>query len=176
MFYHFNELIKSGSVFWFCALTGSGMFFIQFIINIFSGTNHDNFDAGDTTNASNNSADARNFKWFSMQAITGFLMMFGWTAITCQREFGLKIFPRLEYQLHQAFLQLSSFALFLNMQKNFKVLEALIELKMLLVKRPMFISPFQKTGSAKSRFHCKILPMKLMPFLTILKHCPLLHV
>ena len=25
-----------------------------------------------------------------MQAITGFLMMFGWTAITCQNEFGLQ--------------------------------------------------------------------------------------
>lgn len=93
MFYYinyFNELIKSGSVFWFCALAGSGMFFIQFIINIFGGMDQDNFDVGDTTDASNDAADARRFKWFSMQAITGFLMMFGWTAITCQSEFGLK--------------------------------------------------------------------------------------
>lgn len=79
---YFSELIKSGSVFWFCALTGSGMFFIHFIINIFSGTNQDNFDVSNTADANSDSADARKFKWLSMQAITGFLMMFGWTAIT----------------------------------------------------------------------------------------------
>lgn len=97
MFYYidyFSELIKSGSIFWFCALTGSGMFFIQFIMNIFGLSDQDSFDAGDAA-ASNNvddvdSSDVRKFKWFSMQAITGFLMMFGWTAITCQSEFGLQ--------------------------------------------------------------------------------------
>ena len=97
MFYfinYFYELIKSGSVFWFCALAGSGMFFIQFIINIFGGT--EGFDAGDTGvsdsihDAGHDSSDIRKFKWFSMQTITGFLMMFGWTAITCQSEFRLQ--------------------------------------------------------------------------------------
>lgn len=87
---YFSDLIKSGSVFWFCALSGSGMFIIQFIINIFGGTDQDHFDAAD---ASSDSSDARKFKWLSMQAITGFLMMFGWTAITCQSEFGLKNTP-----------------------------------------------------------------------------------
>lgn len=93
MFYYinyFNELIKSGSIFWFCALTGSGMFFIQFIINIFGVTDQESFETGDTTDSSGDSLDARKFKWFSIQAITGFLMMFGWTAITCQSEFGLQ--------------------------------------------------------------------------------------
>jgi hypothetical protein len=96
MFYYiniFNELVKSGSLFWFCALAGSGMFFIQFIINIFGGADQDNIDVGDTTDASSNSADVRKFKWFSMQTITGFLMMFGWTAITCQKEFGFQNIP-----------------------------------------------------------------------------------
>jgi hypothetical protein len=93
MFNYFNDLIKSGSVFWFCALAGSGMFFIQFIINVFGGTDQDSFDVGETTDTSSDAADARRFKWFSMQTITGFLMMFGWTAITCQIEFGLKNIP-----------------------------------------------------------------------------------
>jgi hypothetical protein len=96
MFYYinyFNELIKSGSFSWFCALTGSGMFFIQFIINIFSNTDQNNFDIADSTDSSNGSEDARKIKWFSMQAITGFLMMFGWTALTCQHEFDLHHIP-----------------------------------------------------------------------------------
>jgi hypothetical protein len=92
---YFNELIRSGSIFWFCALAGSGMFLIQFIINIFGMGDHDSFDASDISSDTNHdggqdSADAKKFKWLSMQTITGFLMMFGWTAITCQNEFGLQ--------------------------------------------------------------------------------------
>lgn len=98
MFYYVNyfiELIKSGSIFWFCALAGSGMFFIQFVINILGVADHDSFDVSDVVSdnvqdAGSDSADARTFKWLSMQTITGFLMMFGWTAITCQNEFELK--------------------------------------------------------------------------------------
>lgn len=87
-----NELIKSGSIFWFCALAGSGMFLIQFIINIFGIADHDNFNTSDVVsdNSGHDPADARKLKWLSMQTITGFLMMFGWTAITCQNEFELK--------------------------------------------------------------------------------------
>lgn len=90
---YINELIKSGSVFWFCALAGSGMFAIQFILNILIGTDQDNWDVDDLHHTSSDSADARKFKWFSLQAITGFLMMFGWTAITCQSEFDLQSIP-----------------------------------------------------------------------------------
>lgn len=82
---YFNELIKSGSIFWFCALSGSGMLLIQFIINIFGVSDNDSFD-----DSSGDSSDAKKFKWLSIQAITGFLMMFGWTAITCQSEFELQ--------------------------------------------------------------------------------------
>ncbi len=108
MFYYinyFNDLIKSGSFFWFCALTGSGMFFIQFIINILGVTDQDSFDVSDAIisdnvhDAGRDSSDARKFKWFSMQAITGFLMMFGWTAITCQNEFGLQNTTTIEVSL-----------------------------------------------------------------------------
>lgn len=89
-----NELIKSGSVFWFCALTGSGMILIQFILNILGVADQDSFDMGDaasdiTHDASQDKVDARRFKWLSMQTVSGFLMMFGWTAITCQSQFGL---------------------------------------------------------------------------------------
>ncbi len=92
MFYYinyFNDLIRSGSIFWFCALSGSGMFLIQFILNIFGGSEQDGFDSGDATDT-NDVTDVKKFKWLSIQTITGFLMMFGWTAITCQSEFELQ--------------------------------------------------------------------------------------
>jgi len=33
--------------------------------------------------------DSDKVKWASKQAITGFLMMFGWSALTCQKQFNL---------------------------------------------------------------------------------------
>ncbi len=77
-FFHF---INSETFFWFCALIGSGMFLIQFLLSIFGVADQDELDAGDR-------GDEGKFKWLSMQAISGFLMMFGWTALTCQKEFG----------------------------------------------------------------------------------------
>ncbi len=84
---YLNELIKSGSIFWFCALLGSGMFFIQFIINIFGLGNSDNLDVNDI---SSDNGDVGKFKWLSLHTVSFFLLMFGWTAITCQSEFALK--------------------------------------------------------------------------------------
>ncbi len=92
---YFNELISSGSVFWFCALAGTGMFLIQFALNMSGLVDHDHFDMSDTSFQNHHQididpADIRKFKWLSMQTITGFLMVFGWAAITCQSEFALQ--------------------------------------------------------------------------------------
>lgn len=92
---YINEIIQSGSFFWFCAISGTSMFLIQFLTNIFFTFDYESFDAGDVISdnidaTNHDSADARKLKWLSLQAITGFLMMFGWTAITCQNEFSFK--------------------------------------------------------------------------------------
>jgi len=62
-------------LFWFCALAGTGMFLIQFLLYFVVG------DLEDTDDSS-----SQNFKWLSKQALTGFLMMFGWTSLTCKNE------------------------------------------------------------------------------------------
>lgn len=56
------------------------MFIIQFFLNFLGTGEHSDFDEG----------DASHFKWLSKQTITGFLMFFGWTGITCQQEFKLQ--------------------------------------------------------------------------------------
>lgn len=97
MSYYINylgTLVRSGSVFWFCALAGSGMVIIQFILNLLGATDQDNFDmSAEASGNTHDTPDIRKFKWLSLQAITGFLMMFGWTAITCQNQFHLSIAP-----------------------------------------------------------------------------------
>jgi len=78
-------LLNKDFIFWFCALLGSGLFIIQFLLNLFVGVDHDDMD--DT------SWDALRIKWLSKQTFAGLLMMFGWTAITCQKEFALSVIP-----------------------------------------------------------------------------------
>jgi hypothetical protein len=80
------ELIKTAGVFldgesfyWFCALAGTGLFVIQLVMTFVGDGLGEDLDVG-------------NVKWLSRQALTGFLMMFGWTALTCRKEFGLSFF------------------------------------------------------------------------------------
>jgi hypothetical protein len=83
-FYIINDLIHKDSVFWICALSGSGLFIFQLILN-FLGGDQDSIDDG------GGEQDAGNFKWLSKQALIGFLMIFGWTGLTCRKEFDLSI-------------------------------------------------------------------------------------
>ena len=81
----FIEHVDAESFFWFCALAGSGMMVIQFILNLCGlGEGQDTEDGQDS--------DSGKFKWMSRQAVTGFMMMFGWTALTCKKEFGIEGF------------------------------------------------------------------------------------
>jgi len=75
MFENFEKI--DDAFFWFFALTGSGLFIIQFILNFLGA-----LEGGD----GDSSGD---FKWLSKHAITGFLMMFGWIGLTCKKEFDL---------------------------------------------------------------------------------------
>ncbi|MCE2983169.1 MAG: hypothetical protein LW832_06350 [Parachlamydia sp.] len=68
------------SFYWFCALSGSGLFIIQFILNLI-GLSHD-FDLEGVE-------DFGKIKWLTRQALTGFLMLFGWSALACQNELQL---------------------------------------------------------------------------------------
>ena len=79
--------ITGDSFYWFCALSGTGMFVIQFCLNLIGLGDQEDVDDGGIT-------DSGKFKWLSRQAITGFLMMFGWSALTCQKEFDLEGVPR----------------------------------------------------------------------------------
>jgi hypothetical protein len=83
-----KSTLESLPIYWFCALIGSGMFLIQFVLS-FVGL-HDDVDSDD-----GGRADAGKFKWLSKQGLTGFLMMFGWAGLTCLYEFKLAYAPTL---------------------------------------------------------------------------------
>jgi len=81
----FKYLIDKDSIFWFCALTGTGMFFIQFILTLFGIDGDADTDSGEVV-------EAGKFKWLTRQGLTGFLMIFGFSALSCQKEFGIPTF------------------------------------------------------------------------------------
>lgn len=81
MFETIHQHINKDYIFWFCALAGTGLLFIQFIANLLGAGHHDLHDGLDH--------DAGDFKWLSKQALSGFIMIFGWVGLTCEREWGL---------------------------------------------------------------------------------------
>ncbi len=72
-----RHLFSQDPFFWGCALGGTVLFAIQFLLSLID-TDFDEGDHGD-----------QDFQWFSKQAITGFVMMLGWAGLTCKREFAL---------------------------------------------------------------------------------------
>lgn len=78
-----TNLFNIDLLFWFCALSGSGLFIIQFLLTLLGAGENDDWD--DSSNI-----DSLKVRWLSKQAIAGFLMMFGWSALTCMHEFNLQ--------------------------------------------------------------------------------------
>ncbi|MBS0620867.1 MAG: NfeD family protein [Verrucomicrobia bacterium] len=74
-----TTLIEQDPLLWFSALAGTGMFLIQLVLTLIGMGELDT-----------EYADAAHFKWLSKQTLTGFLMFFGWTALTCRHQFALK--------------------------------------------------------------------------------------
>ena len=70
--------LSKDTFYWFCALAGSGMFIIQFLLTLFG--------IGDDGADDHGHFDAQNFKWLTKQTATGFLMFFGWVGLTCKKE------------------------------------------------------------------------------------------
>lgn len=98
MWFTLFQLASYDPFLWFCALAGSGMFIIQFLLILIGVTDHNEILE------SSSPADAGNFKWLSKQALTGCLMMFGWTALTCKKQFALNDILSLSIALVAAFI------------------------------------------------------------------------
>ena len=81
-------VLNKETFFWFFALSGSVILFIQLILNLFGLSDH--HDIGDT-DIDTGEIDTSNFKWLSKQALSGFFMMFGWIGLSCLKEFEFNV-------------------------------------------------------------------------------------
>jgi hypothetical protein len=80
-----QEGMRNDSFFWFCALSGSGLFILQLIVRLFGGSAFDDLDG------ESGEIDAGNLKWLSKQTLSGFLMIFGWVGLTCRKEWNFSV-------------------------------------------------------------------------------------
>ncbi len=78
----YADSLTFDSIYWFCALAGSGMLFIQFAMDLVG------LGSGEEL-STENFTDIGKFKWLTRQALAGFLGIFGWVALACDREFQL---------------------------------------------------------------------------------------
>lgn len=69
------KIFEGDTLFFLCAMLGTGMFALQILLSTLG--------VFDDEGAFHEGA----LKWFSWQALCGFLMMFGWTSLTCFKEF-----------------------------------------------------------------------------------------
>lgn len=94
-----ENVLDSETIFWFCALSGTGLFLIQLLLSLCGITHLDEMDH----------SGAEHWLWLSRHTLTGFLLFFGWTGIFW-KSFALSIaagslaafFVRLIYRASKA--------------------------------------------------------------------------
>jgi hypothetical protein len=80
-------------VFWFCALTGTIVFLVRVGLMLMGISDMDGGDGLDGAHASGHVHPASHsdllFEIISVNSVTAFFMMFGWTGLTCYAQFSL---------------------------------------------------------------------------------------
>lgn len=80
--------------FWMCAVAGTLLFALKALMSIMGGMEHGlDVESGHPNLAHEGieGSDAA-FKLFSINSLTGFFMMFGWTGLSCYKQFGMGAF------------------------------------------------------------------------------------
>jgi hypothetical protein len=129
-------MFTKDGLFWFCALAGSGMFLIQTLL-YFSGA-----DAEDDSSS-------QNFKWLSKQAVTGFLMMFGWVGLACKKELALTPLVSTLSAIAAGIGAMTINALIFNLARKLRSTGTVFHLQDALGKEASVYQKIPKDGSGK---------------------------
>lgn len=129
-------------IFWFCAIAGSGMFALQFLFSLFGIG--DSEEPGESV-----SLEAAKIKWLSKQAVTGFLMMFGWTALACKQEFSLSLPLSVILALTAGFLTVIATAFLFKGAKSLHSSGTIFDLDQAVGKEAVVYHRIAKNGIGK---------------------------
>ena len=144
--YAIQERIKTDSFFWFCALAGSGLFVLQFIVSLFWGI-------FDDLEVESEGLDAGKLSWLSKQGLTGFLMIFGWVGLTCRKEWGFSVLAATLTASAAGLFVIFILGAIFKSAKNSGAGARFFKSRMRLVRKPRFINVFPKQALEKSPCH-----------------------
>jgi hypothetical protein len=125
------------AIFWFCALAGTGMLVIQFLLSLV-GTDHDA-----------DLIEDGKFKWMTKQAATGFIMMLGWAGLTCREQFHLSILHTLLISLGAASLSAFITVLIFNLAKKAHSSGTVFKIEEAVGKEAIVYHRIPKSGTGK---------------------------
>lgn len=135
----FNDLVREDPVYWFCALSGSLLFVGQFCLSFLGA--QDDLDEG--------GGDPGKVKWLSKQALTGFLMMFGWVGLTCKKELHLSHFWTVLFGVLAGVLALLATALIFRLAKKLCSPGVVFDLENAIGKEAVVYQRIPKGGIGK---------------------------
>lgn len=130
-------MFLSESFFWYCALAGSGLFVVQLFLS-FLGVDEEG-----------HGLEASQFKWFSRHAMTGFLMMFGWTGITCQKEWMLSSGTTLAISVCAGFLTMMLTASIFHFARKLQSPGNIFDIEALIGKEALTYTRIPKNSVGK---------------------------
>jgi hypothetical protein len=135
--------LAKDTFYWFCALAGSGMFIIQFLLTLF-GIGHEQDMVDD-----HGHFDVQNFKWLTKQTFTGFLMFFGWVGLTCKREFEMSNSASAGLAVIGGFIAVVVTAFIFKMAKKLRSQGAVFRIEDAIGKEAVVYQRIPKNGLGK---------------------------
>lgn len=137
-----DRVIAEEAIFWYCAFFGSILFAIQLLFHFLGAGGLDLEDGS-------GGFDSVKFKWLFKQALTGFLMMFGWVGLTCRREFELSITPTILLAFLGGFFAVWLLALIFRSAKKLQSSGTVFSLESAIGKRAAVYQRIPKGGVGK---------------------------
>lgn len=140
-----ENVLDSETIFWFCALSGSGLFLIQLMLGLLGITFLDETD----------DLEANNWLWLSRHTFTGFLLFFGWTAILCQSELGLTLLSTVVLAILAGIAAVVAIQLLYRSAKNLESAGTVFDIERVLGREAVVYQRIPKGGIGKIlvRYH-----------------------
>jgi len=137
-----NDWIRAQPLFGAAALSGSLLFVVQFLLSFLGGGGEDGLDESCST-------DSGNLKWLSKQALTGFLMMFGWVGLTCRVEYQLPVWASVCAACLGGFMALFATALLFKVARKLRSPGFVFNLEDAIGKQAVVYQRIPKRGVGK---------------------------
>ena len=140
--------INFSSIFWFCALLGTGLMAVQFIWMIL-GADHDHeLDPHEMPGSHSDTGDGK-FKWGLRQMITASIMMFGWIGLASHHQFNYSLLVSTFIALSGAFFSSLTIRLIFHISQKAHSTGSVFNIEQAVGKEAVVYQRIPEAGSGK---------------------------